>query len=170
MLKTNKYEEIENIDFIQKAVKRRIKNECRLMLNKCDYFKVEYKLNGGNINVTFYINGYKYLFEVSQNYPFTVPKLFINGIHHNDFFNLKSERFRKLIKYVSNIDCLCCNSYLCYNNWAPAITFSNIIDQINDYKTIKYLIIYKIILDKIKEKYLNPDINLDIWLLIPHYH
>jgi ubiquitin-protein ligase len=170
MLKTYKYDEIENIDFIQKAVKRRIKNECRLMTNNCDYFKVEYNLNGGNIYVTFFSNNYEYLFEVSQNYPFTIPKLFINGIHHTDFFNLKTERFRKIIKYVANIDCLCCNSYLCYNNWAPSVTFKHIIDQINDYKTIKYLIVYKIMLDKIKEKYLIPDINLDIWLLIPNYH
>lgn len=169
MLNATNFEDIESIELIPKAVRRRLKNECRIMMPKCDSFKVEYILNGGKIFVTFYINKNSYLFDVSTDYPFTIPKLLINGLNHNDFFNLKSTRFRSLIKYVANIDCLCCNSYLCYNNWAPGVKFENIIDQIENYKNIKYLICLKIMLDQIKEKYLIQDINLDSWLFTPKY-
>lgn len=168
MLIAYNIDDIENITFIPKAIRRRLKNECNKMIKKYDNFEVKYNLNPSNIFVTFYEYKNTYRFEISFSYPFTVPKLYINGISHNDFFNLRSLRFRSLIKYVSNINCLCCNSYLCSTNWCPAITFDNIIDQIKRYKNIKYLICLKIILNNIKEKYLIQDINLDCWLFTPN--
>ena len=82
----------------------------------------------------------------------------------NLFFNLKTTRFKTILKYVSGLDCLCCNSYVCKNNWSPSVTMEVMINQIKQYKTYKYFIFIKLILDKIKEKYLHRDINLDSWL------
>ena len=111
----------------------------------------------GNSNFSTKIRNQFLHFTLFLYFPKVVTKSLNNVL-------LKTEKYKKLLKYVSGLECLCCNSYLCNNNWNPSITFDKIINQIEGYKTFKYRISIKIILDKVKEKYLNRDIELDSWL------
>ena len=110
-----------------------------------------------------------YTFTISINYPFVQPSLTINTIPHQAWVRLPSLRFKKMLKCVSGLECLCCHSYLCQGNWSPAITLHHVITQMQDYKTFKYLIIVKLLLNQIREKYLNNDIELDSWLFHVYY-
>ena len=163
MFRTTNVDEIDSIKFIPNQLNRRIKNECIRMRAKYDEISVEYTIKC-NIIVSISRKNNIYIFNIPNYYPFTAPRLKINSIEQDSFFDLKTEKYKKLLKYVSGLECLCCDSYLCNNNWNPSITFDKIINQIEEYKTFKYNISIKIILDKVKEKYLNRDIELDSWL------
>lgn len=163
MLRTLNVDEINQITSIPNPTNRRIKRECLEMRDKYDEISVEYTLDG-DILVSFKRKENRYTFNIPIYYPFTSPRLNINGLDHSIFFNLITNRFKTVLKYVSGLDCLCCNSYLCKDNWSPAVTMERVINQIEEYKTFKYWIFVKLILDKIKETYLNRDIDLDSWL------
>jgi hypothetical protein len=62
---------------------------------------------------------------------------------------------------------LCCNSYLCSNNWSPRITIKALIEQLEEFRLHKNNIFLKFVADAIKDKYLIDDINLDEWLFTP---
>lgn len=163
MLKISNPDQINLLSFIPKHLNRRIKNECLQVRNNYDEITIEYT-EEGIILATFKRKNNIYTFNIPSNYPFTPPRLTINGQSLSTLYDLKTNRFRHILKYINGMDCFCCNSYLCKNNWGPAITFDKIISQIETFKTIKYRIFLKLILDKIKEKYLNRDIELDSWL------
>jgi hypothetical protein len=54
------------------------------------------------------------------------------------------------VKKFTGRDCLCCNTIICNDNWAPAITFIDIISEIN--RNIKLIdkISLQVSFDKIK--------------------
>ena len=101
-----------------------------------------------------------------MNYPFETPMLDINGVNLQTFFKIRSIRLKTALKEISGLDCLCCNTHLCKGNWCPSTTMDQIIKQIEEFQRFKYLTIIKILLDKIKEKYFNRDIELKSWLFI----
>jgi hypothetical protein len=163
MLRTTNVDEISEIKLIPNLLNRRIKRECIIMRDKFDKIFVEYKPHG-DIIVSFKKLNNEYIFIIPAQYPFIPPKIYINGMEQNRFFNLGSIRFKTILKYISGLECLCCNSLLFINNWSPTITMERVINEMEEYKKYKFLIIIKIILDKIKKKYLNKDIDLDSWL------
>jgi len=163
MLRTIDVEQINQIKLIPKMLRRRIENEYKNMRNNCDEFIIECT-DVGDIFISFKKESNNFSFKIPSNYPFHPPKLNINGIFSTQFFDLKTNRFRKVLKYVSGLDCLCCSSYLCGNNWVPSLKMEHVIKQIEEYKIYKYLIFIKLILGNIKEKYLNRYIDLDSWL------
>jgi hypothetical protein len=154
---------IDSIDAISSITKRRIKGECKIMAATCEEINIEYTTNK-EILAIFNKKGNNYQFNIPMNFPFTNPYLVVNGQNISLFFNLKSNRFKTVLKYITGLNCLCCNSLLCHDNWYPGISFDKIINQIEEYHNIKQLIIKKLLMDKIKEKYLNRDIDLDSWL------
>lgn len=107
-----------------------------------------------------------YTFEIGQNYPFIPPKsIKINSIPYLSFLKINSIKTLNDIKKMYKIDCcLCCSSLCCPDNWSPSITLNHIINEIIKYKQYRKNIIYKLLLDKIKNKYLINDINLESWL------
>jgi hypothetical protein len=152
---------------IPKLLSGRIKKECEILLKKGGNINLENDINGGIIVELQRLEGdytIKYSFMMPQNYPFIPPRISINGKNHLEFCNLHSDRFRTVLQYIKGFDCLCCHSYICKNNWNPGLTLDHILKQINEYKKIKYDISLKLLADKIKEKYLVMDINLDSWL------
>lgn len=112
--------------------------------------------NNENVNV--------YEFEITQHYPFTPPKVKINKRMYNDFLRIHSTTFLHLLKKLKNYDCFCCHSYLCIENWAPAITIKQYIEEIRMFRKYKRELVNKKYADKIKDKYLIADIDLDSWL------
>ena len=106
----------------------------------------------------------KYCFILNENYPFSPPMLEINNIPYKQFLISKTQKYNKLMKQMSGLECMCCNNILCNDRWSPAITITKIVDEINIFRNYKKNIIYKIMIDKIKDKYLIFDIDLDSWL------
>jgi ubiquitin-protein ligase len=106
-------------------------------------------------------NIYSIIFN--NNYPFAAPTVKINLKPYYDCLQLNNLSLQ-ILKKIHYKDCLCCNSILCSNNWSPTYTINNIIHEIRKNKSYKRDIIYKIIIDKVKNKYLIEDINLDSWL------
>lgn len=105
-----------------------------------------------------------YSFVFPDSYPFKPPKVFVNNKPYFDYLRLNSSKFSNILKYITNFNCLCCSSFLCNNLWSPAYTMSKILLEIDNFKKIKKNIIIKLLLDKVKEKYLINDIELDSWI------
>jgi ubiquitin-protein ligase len=169
--------DLEQLSFIPKLLYRRIKKELTLHIDKYnlnelknDNILVEYENEENKekvfneIKLHFYEKNVHYMFIINSEYPFKPPKLMLNCKCIYDFLNLKSQRFKKLMQYISGKECLCCDTYLCEINWGPAITLEHIITQMKNYKTLKQNICLKIIIEQIKTKYLNMWIDLDSWL------
>jgi hypothetical protein len=134
---------IENNNFIldtlsiSKCISRRLKREFSIMCKLYQKVYVELTQKSNEICVNVYDFGISYKFIIGINYPFVCPTVFLNNHKYKQILANKTNYEITYLKKLTGIDCLCCNSYLCYNNWAPSVTFKHIIDQINDYKTIK---------------------------------
>ena len=103
-------------------------------------------------------------FIITDYYPFKPPKIFIGSEKYTNFFNLKTTRFNSMLKLLTGTDCLCCKSYTCNYNWSPGYRITHLLEEIEKNKKIKKNIINKLLLDQIKNKYLNSDIELESWL------
>jgi len=151
------------------SVRRRIKREIEKLIreNICieDIIKID-KFNDVDYFIEFknlFDNKY-YKFIVSNNYPFNPPKIFINGKSIMFFHQVSNVEFSRSLKKYTGVECFCCESILCSNNWAPSFTFTSILNDINRYKDARRQIIVRIIIDVIKRKYLIDDINIIEWL------
>lgn len=98
------------------------------------------------------------------SYPFSVPKIKVNSSDYSEFLRIRTLTFQHLLKKIKGIGCFCCNSYLCSDRWTPALRFIHIIEEIRMFRKYKREIINKLYADKIKDKYLIADIDLDSWL------
>ena len=105
-----------------------------------------------------------YKFIIKKHYPFTPPDVYYKNQPYENVYKLTSQRQMNYLKILTNLECLCCTSILCSNNWNITLNFIDIINEINNYKKIKRNIFIKILADKIKYKYLISDINLDCYL------
>jgi ubiquitin-protein ligase len=106
-------------------------------------------------------NIYSIIFN--NNYPFVAPIVKINFKSYYHFLKLNKLSLQ-ILKKIHYKDCLCCDSILCSNNWGPTYTINNVIKEIRKNKSYKRDIIYKILINKVKNKYLIEDINLESWL------
>lgn len=152
-----------------KHILKRIKREVELLVssNICleDQFEINTDNNEYTVSIKNIIDNKNYEFKISNYHPFKPPKLFINKklitFHHD---KILSEKFRgSLIKYTG-IECFCCETILCSNNWCPHFTLKDIIDDINKYCDARHQIVIRIIVDVIKRKYLIDDVNIIEWL------
>jgi hypothetical protein len=104
-----------------------------------------------------------YCFILDETYPFKPPSLLINNIPFKQFLLNNNSKYKNIFTKLCGFECLCCNNILCSDRWSPALTIIKIINEINIYRSYKKIIIYKIMADKIKHKYLIDDIDLDSW-------
>ena len=158
----------EQISIIkQDYLRRRIQREVDFLVSENICNKEETSISQYEKNFIFQFKNLKdkknYEFIVSQSYPFKPPKLLINN-KLIDFDHHCSDEMRILLKKYTGIECFCCESILCCNNWSPILTFKHIIDDINRFRKAISKINICIILDIIKRKYLNKDINIIEWL------
>jgi hypothetical protein len=131
--------------------------------------------NENNINYKIFLTdniNYKYnnyCFVLNDKYPFISPQLYINNISYKHFLigcsNNESTNYYKIFIKFTGLKCLCYN-ILSDNVWSPICTLTDIINEVNLYRKYKKYTIYKIIIDKIKDKYLNGInyIDIDSWL------
>lgn len=150
-------------------IRKRIKREIEMLVNKNISLEDDFKINKYK-DVDYFIefknlkdNNY-YKFVISCYYPFTPPKLYINDKSINFYHKITNLEFsRKLTKYTG-IQCFCCETLLCRDNWSPQHTLNNILDDINRYRDARHQIVVRIIVDVFKRKYLMDDINIIQWL------
>ena len=173
------YQKKHNIEILESfnsnAIKRRLKKELDNMYIGNRQILVElniyYKQQDDAI---LYVNIHEidrenkshwYKFGITIHYPFRNPHIYYQGRPYLEFLQIpRTIKEMTLFKKVTKLNCYCCNSYNCSDNWTPMITLQNIIDEIKNIKQKKRDLINKIIADKIKHRYLISDIDLDSWL------
>ena len=160
------------IDLIHnKCIKNRIKNEYKELNtiftneneisihNECETNKVIITINKKYTN-----NTDNYTFIVDRKYPFHPPIFLFNNNPYSHYLKLPSKRFSDHLKNITNKTCLCCSSLCCKYNWSPAVKLKMFIDEFNKIQRFKRNIVYKILCDQIKDKYLIDDVDLDTWI------
>ena len=105
-----------------------------------------------------------YEFHLPNTYPFSAPKVIVNSRLYTDFLKIYGLTYLSLLKKITKMNCLCCNSFLCGENWTPVAKLGKIIAEIRMFRKCKRDIVNKFYADKIKAKYLIEDVNLDQWL------
>jgi hypothetical protein len=176
---------IPNFDMLQKGkfVNRRVQHEL-ISIQKCiDYdtkvdkgvkfiniepILIEFLINDEN-KVTFsFLFKYKYTISFQlifkPEYPFKPPdcNLLNNGGDYKrllariseHYYNKKTNSSNKKSS-ASGEKCLCCSTVLCRNNWYPGIKMSSLLEEINTNTTYIYDIVYKMLENKIYDKYLG---------------
>lgn len=112
------------------------------------------------IKIDVYIKFQKYTFLIDNKYPFNSPKIIYNDQPYSQLLRSPSTRFNIYLEKLFDKKCLCCASLNCKYNWSPGINLSMIINDINKMRNIRRIIITNILIDQIKDKYLNPDIAI----------
>ena len=112
---------------------------------KCDInISSEYRNN--NIDYKYFISlnldniDLKIILE--DKYPFTPPILYINEKLYNNMLSLQDIFIKGELRKM-DIECLCCKSKLCYNNWSPSYKLVEIIDEYMENRNIIIKIIYR---------------------------
>jgi len=146
---------------------KRIKREIEELIHLYNIVKVDYT-NNGEIRLILNKKHDKmctsFCFVFSSDFPFKPPTITINDKSYFYYLKIESIRFNKVLKYFRDINCLCCHSFLCTHQWSPGYRLRNILNEFEEFKELKFNIARKILSDKIKEKYLVMDIDLDSWL------
>lgn len=109
-------------------------------------------------------NNRYYEFVLSLDYPFKSPKLIINNKPYSHYLKIQTNQFKNALLKYNFIDCFCCETILCGNNWTPHYQITNILTEVDKFKNICREIAYRIIINAIKLKYLVYDINIAEWL------
>lgn len=105
-----------------------------------------------------------YEFSIPKDYPFRPPKLNINHRLYSEYQKLGSVHFADALYKYKGITCFCCESILCADNWGPQLTFMSIFDEVTKFRGYCEEISRRAIINVIKRKYLNNDINIIQWL------
>ena len=149
--------------FSSKCISKRIKRELDGLYKL--FIDIDVSIENDNLKIVIkeINNKYKFMygFLITQNYPFSPPKIFFQNKPYYDFLKGNyTESQISFIKEKTGKQCLCCSSYSCHYNWTPAVTINKIINEINIIKVLKRHIINMILTNKIKKKYLVDDIDL----------
>jgi len=112
-------------------------------------------------------SGKIYHFITPNNYPFVPPKIHINNKPLQFYHHFTNNEFRKSLIKHTGIDCFCCDSILCKDNWQPNFTFKDILNDIYKFRDAVRVVVYNVIIEVIKRKYLKnePNINIIEWLV-----
>ena len=169
----NNTSQLELLDSIKETcLKNRIKNEYKELVNlytsttnKYEIY-VSYDPTISQVTITLFETKYnnEYTFIVDKKYPFHPPTFHFNNQPYSHYLKLPSQRFSEYLKKITNKVCLCCSSLSCKYNWSPGIKLKMFIDELNKIRQLKRNIVYKILAEKIKDKYLIDDVDLDSFL------
>lgn len=160
---------------INPLTRNRIKREFDFLLNKEisieDNFHIKQHIGCTCYDCMNYVIEFKnlkdknyYKFVITNHYPFKPPKLYINNRPLDYYYEIKNSKFNECLKKYMGIECFCCETILCSNNWGPQFTINSILDEIDKFRNYRYEIIIRILVGIIKRKYLIDDINIIGWL------
>jgi hypothetical protein len=119
-------------------ISRRIKNESKMWETRINenyhLFEDENKIEVCIFNIG-YVSHLFLIFEISFEYPFKPPKIYLNGKNFKRYLP-SGKLFREdLKKILDKSNCLCCSSITC--NWGPTLNIINIVDEIRNFLNIK---------------------------------
>lgn len=120
---------------------------------------VKYKISTIEIGLPGEIN-----ILLPKHYPFHPPQVFIKNIDYKRSLQCQSKKITHHLKR-RNIQCLCCSTILCDDNWSPTFTIIKIIYEINKTKNIKKRIGYELVLDEVTKQMGLPEIMKEEILL-----
>jgi len=158
------------IDLIgSKCLKSRIKNEYKDLSKIYNNVKILWnsELNNVVIEIQKVINDDStdtFTFVVDRTYPFHSPKFHFNNNPYSHYLRIPSQRFSQHLKRFTNKSCLCCSSLACKYNWSPAVKLHMFIAELDKIRQYKRNIVYKLLADQVKDKYLIDDVDLDSYL------
>ena len=152
-----------------KCLKSRIKNEYKELSKKYKNIKIVWneELNNVVVEIQELVKDDEkniFTFVVDRNYPFHSPKFYFNNEPYSHYLKLPSQRFSELLKKFINKICLCCSSLDCKYNWCPGVKLRMFIDELQKIRQYKRNIVYKLLADQVKDKYLIDDVDLDSYL------
>lgn len=103
---------------------------------------------------------FKYKYNISfqltfnSQYPFRGPSCKISNNDYKMLLARISEHYKGTEK-KNDSKCLCCSTLLCRDNWNPGSTISSILEEVDTNTTYIYDIVYKMLENKIYDKYLG---------------
>jgi hypothetical protein len=153
--------EDDNFKLLPKLIQRRIHNEINEITKQ--KYNIFVQANHTDKEIILILSKHnstiQYEIKITENYPFCAPSILVNGKLYSDL--LKKNSNSKFIYFLTGHDCLFCNSFMNRYVWTPKIKILDMIDEIQKNIKIKQNIIYKIHIDKIKDKYLIRDIPIE---------
>ena len=126
-----------------------------------------------NYSATFHLNISNYIVKIkitlTTYYPFRPPEVLINGKKYRDLYTcfttkplqpitIDQSYYNFYYQRISNgdkIECPCCNSVLCADNWHPRCGMSSILQEIKDNITKSCRINELLHAQKVMQKYLE---------------
>lgn len=142
---------------------KRITHDCKKLYTH--YPNLTILNNSGKLEIGVYEDGEKYSFVFNNGYPFTHPQIYYNDACYLKLLRINSLEEKKIVMKYRKKDCLCCDSYYCSNNWSPALNLNIIVDEIKNIVQFKKTMVEILLADKIKEKYLIDDIDINSYLI-----
>ena len=158
------------IDLIShKCLKSRIRNEYKELTKKYENIKLLWDDETKNILIEIHelvkhdvMDTFR--FVVNREYPFHSPKFYYNNEPYSHYLRIPSQRFSQHLTTFTKKICLCCSSLACKYNWSPGVKLKMFIDELDKIRQYKRNIVHKILADKVKDKYLIDDVDLDSFL------
>jgi ubiquitin-protein ligase len=135
--------------------RKRVSAELKLFINNFESVNLSFTNDLDSLVLTIIDNNITpqfntFSFVLPNEYPFRAPKVIINGQSYISLLKFTSREKLNVLKKITNLDCLCCNTITCNDNWSPALTFIDIISEIKEnFKTIEKISL-KIAFDKFK--------------------
>jgi hypothetical protein len=134
------------------TIRMRVVNEIGNLIFQCKSVKVE--TNSDEYTLFIENNNNFYKITLSENYPFKIPiDLYINDIPYKKYLYITDIKIKEYLKLYYGLECLCCSSIMCANNWTPVHNISKILNDIDNTIRIYNEIILRIVCDEIKNKY-----------------
>tara|TARA_B110001469_G_C9437170_1_gene221727 strand:+ start:215 stop:664 length:450 start_codon:yes stop_codon:yes gene_type:complete len=140
--------------FTKRLIKE--KHELYSKYNNCELESCHEYNHNNQLKVI--INNINFTAKLSSQYPFRAPNLFINDISYLKILRFKTKELKDM-----KIDCLCCKSLTCTNNWAPSKKVNDIIEEFFYNRKIIKKIIGKWFLTEICIKY-NIALELEYYI------
>jgi len=157
--------ELEKTSFSN--LKKRLTNELIEFKKENAYINVEdNEGNGFILTIVPDTEDTVYTFYITRDFPFNAPaRVLINHRNIKSYFRIHSQKTLDELKMYYNINCLCCHSIACNNNWTPIYKLSYFIDEFRKVKKYRRDIINRILVKKIVEKYSLEQFNIIEWLI-----
>jgi ubiquitin-protein ligase len=136
--------------------RKRISAELKLFINKFGSINLSFTTDLDSLiltiidnNITSQFNTFS--FVVPNDYPFRPPNVIINGQKYTNLIKMNNHEKLHVLKSLTDKSCLCCNTITCYDNWSPALTFIDIISEVNNNLRLIDKILLQISFNKFKQ-------------------
>lgn len=156
--------------YLEILLMRMYKEFVFLTSKKQNYNSIEFIVYK-NYDIDIFVNNkchvYKFSVKSNEQFPFTPPTVYIDNAETSIFFHFKSDRFRNQLKYICDAECLCCGMCICPIKWCVYHKLGDSLDELTTNAKYRHYVVIKVLVDLIKEKYLNTDIPIFEWLFVP---